>query len=394
MISTSVRNFRFGNVATCLCVLAFLFAASNVCAQNNYTRVAAGFNYVKPRMGKGYSTEPWKGVNIRSKVLELGYYAGHVSDPSANSLLAHNAYVGLNIPIRRLGFGKREYGIKGILVAPFIAGDVGRVRIGDQKTWQLTVAPGVSLQLPYVLVDFRLNTIVGFSNVPGLTKQKYMIAPTVTLQFDALWDVMDPELRFDANYSGIYRWTEGWDYGDYVEYTTFYKPYSYDVYRYNVGAHISLGPRVSYWNLKNGNNKTLMIGLVQSGRANNFGYDLIAEQGKIITEGGQEVQAVRTMGRLSMNLNVSQSGVTQFTRLMIGGGIGYNWFTKTNPYVHSKSGEFFNLFASLEFGAVGFSYEQNFAFYNRFDDQKYFSFTYRVPIERVVYRYRQLKSSR
>lgn len=384
----------YRHIAAPLLLFVFSLAMYPLCAQNNYARVAGGFNYTIPELKKGYSSDPWKGINIRSKFLELGYVAGRVNTPTEQKTLAYNFYMGANIPIRRLGFGRRPYGIKGILVAPFIAADIGWMGINKSHSWQFTAAPGVSIQLPYVLVDFRLNTMLAFKGITGFHSGRYMFAPTVTLQFDGLWDVMDPKLRFDAHYEGTYVWTDVTEYADYDEYTTHYEPYSYDVYRYNVGPHISIGPRIAYWNLKNGNNKTFMAGIVQSGRAGNFGYDLIAEKGSITTENDQELKAIRGTARLSINLNASKSTNTLFTRLMIGAGLGYNWFTQSSPYAHSENGEFFNLFASIEFGAVAFSYEVNKAFYNRFDDQKFFAFTYRVPIERVVYRYRELKESK
>jgi hypothetical protein len=386
-----MKQMLFRRLIFCFALMGLAISFN---AQTNYTRTCGGFNYVMPKLGKGYDGEAMRGINVRNKFIEMGYYAGRVTSSLDSNLLAYNGFIGLNLPIRLLGFGKREYGIKGALVAPYVAVDLCRMGIGTNHTWGATVAPGISLQLPYVLVDFRLNTVIGFKNVPGLKRERYMFAPTIQLQFDGLWDVMNPKVEFDHTYNGAYTWTESKDFGNYTEYTTYYEEYSEDIYRYNVGAHISIGPRLCNWNLKNGNNSTFMYGLVQSGRANSFGYDLIAEQGKITTTDGQQIKALRSMARLSMNLNFSGGGNTFFTRLMVGGGIGYNWFTSDNAYVHAENGEFFNLFISMEFGAVAFSYEVNKAFYNKYDDQKYFAFTYRIPIERVIYRYRQLKESK
>ncbi|HTL83194.1 MAG TPA: hypothetical protein VL651_15880 [Bacteroidia bacterium] len=370
-------------------------------AQNNFTRVAAGFNYAFPKLRHDYSTDPWKGVHIRNKFIELGYMAGKVKDPSEQEVLGYNAYIGGNFTLRKYAFGKREYGIKGYFVVPFIAGDIGLLSIGGQRCGMATFAPGISLQLPYTLIDFRLNVGLGFDNVHGLLRNQVFIAPTFAFQLDALWDVMDPHLKFDGHYEGVNEYTS---YSDHVEYTddyiittttatTTYSPYSYDSYRYDVGPHISIGPRVSYWNLKKGDH-TLMTGIVQSGRAHGFGYDLIAEKGSITTQTGYDLKATRAMARLSFDIGLGKVGNTHFTRLMVGGGLGYNWFQKSDTHVHSDNGQFFNMFVSYEIGAVSFEYSVNKAFYNKFDDQKYFAFSYRLPIERLYDRYKQLRESR
>ena len=203
-LSNTVMSFIIRTVF-CLALVGSAFSAK---AQSNYTRTCAGFNYVMPRLGNGYTTDPWKGVHVRNKFIELGYFAGRVDGPVDTNMLARDMYLGLNLPIPYLGFGKREYGIKGFLFSPYLAVDLCRVGVGERKgSWGITAAPGVSLQLPYILLDFRLNTIVGFDNVTSFKKEKYIIAPTLGLHFDGLWDVMDPKIRFDYTYEGVYTWT-------------------------------------------------------------------------------------------------------------------------------------------------------------------------------------------
>jgi hypothetical protein len=371
-------------------------------AQNNYTRVAAGINFAFPVLQKNYSTEPWKGIHIRSKVMEFGYVAGKVTNPSDIKVHGYSAYLGVNLPFQKFSFGKREYGIKGFWFAPFFAADLGRMRIDADKSFQITVAPGASIQLPYVLIDFRLNASFGLgNNISGLLKNEILLAPTVVFQFDALWDVMDPKLKFDGHYEGVNSSTS---YSDKVEYTeteiittttatTTYSAYSYDSYKYDIGPHISVGPRICYWNLKKGGS-TFMAGIVQSGRAHGFGYDLVAEKGNITSESGYDLKATRAMGRLSFDFGLGKVGNTHFTRLMLGAGLGYNWFEQSNEHVHSANGQFINLFVSYELGAVSFSYEINKAFNHLFEDQKYFVFTYRLPVERLHDRYKELKESK
>lgn len=377
-------------------VMMLLLCSSSAHAQLSYAHTTAGFNFVFPKtMAPGYSSEPLRGLNIRTKVVEMGYYAGKFTTPADSQALFYNMYLGVNFPIKRLGIGRRQMGIKGASLVPFLAGGVGYMGSQKQSCFQGTFSPGISLQLPYVVVDFKVNAVVGFDNVPGLKRNKFMVGPAIALQFDGLLEVMDPELSYDYTNHGYYVWSEGREVNWYTEeWTTYYVPFSEDVYRRNIGPHISLGPRVCNWNLKNGNNKTLMVGLTQSGRAGNFGYDLIAESGNITTPDGDDLKATRAMGRLSINLNVSKSNNTFFTRFMIGGGIGYNWFTTSSAYAHSDNGEFANLFCAIEFGACAFSYEVNKAFNDKFDDQKYFAFQYRIPIERVVYHYRQFRQSK
>jgi hypothetical protein len=61
---------------------------------------------------------------------------------------------------------------------------------------------------------------------------------------------------------------------------------------------------------------------------------------------------------------------------------------------HAESGQFFGYYVALEVGAVQFSFNKNFAFYNKFENQRYFAFSYNVPFERVFQRYRELKQSK
>ncbi len=281
-----------------LVVVFFVGAASGLFAQNNYALVAGGFNMSKPILANGYSSDYWKGVHIRSKFVEFGYMSARVINPLDSNVLGTNIYIGANIPIFKLGMGKRVYGIKGILLIPFIAADIGRTSIGTAHSLQATIAPGLSLQLPYVLVDFRMNTGVTFNNVAGLKKYKLLLMPTIAFQFDALWDVMDPKIKFNGTFSGT---TTSTTYSESIEYHTDYdiitttettssRDYSYDSYKKDVGPHISLGPRVCYWNKGDSkkyiNGETLMFGLVQSGRAHGFGYDLIGETGTIHSSDG------------------------------------------------------------------------------------------------------------
>ncbi len=80
---------------------------------------------------------------------------------------------------------------------------------------------------------------------------------------------------------------------------------------------------------------------------------------------------------------------------MMGGlGLGYDWIEKSDVATTQKNGQFINMSASLEFGAVSFSIEKNFGFYNDFDNQRYFVFTYRVPFEKVHDRYKEMRESR
>lgn len=384
----SILNALF---RSCLLIVLVVMGQSAF-AQNDYTRVAVGYNFGRPTLEHGYNTDLWQGVHVRSKFLEMGYMAAHGTDPEGEKILGYNVYLGGNFPLKRFAFGNRSYGIRGFLFQPFIAGSVGVIAVKG-SSFEITCAPGASIQLPYTLIDFRLNAMVPFSgDKPGL--KGFILMPTITFQLDALWDVMDPVLKFDAHHEGVNTNVTQHIDGDYLVTTTTYTPYSFDVYKYDVRPHISLGPRVCYWNLPKGQGNTFMTGLVQSGRAHGLGYDFIAEQGKITSLSGYDLKAARAIARLSFDLNVSHSGYTQFTRLMVGAGLGYNWFLSSDEHVAAKDGQFVNFFVSYELGAVSISYERNKAFYAAFDDQGYFAFTYRLPFERLIDRYKELNESR
>src|SRR5688572_18748429 len=140
-----------------LLVLLLLLSCTAANAQIAYARNTAGFNYVIPKvLGAGYSSEPLRGINIRTKIIEMGYYAGKFTTPVDSQKLFYNMYIGANIPIRMLGLGRRQYGIKGASMVPFIAGGFGYMGSDGQSCFQGNFSPGISVQLPYVVIDFKV----------------------------------------------------------------------------------------------------------------------------------------------------------------------------------------------------------------------------------------------
>lgn len=361
-------------------------------AQHDYTRVAAGYNVSKPYfknvIGKN---NLWQGFNVRTNIYEYGFSRGKMGIPEDTIFHGYNWYMGANVPIKQLKFGNREYGIRGFLAQPFIAGYFGGLGLQNKHVFQFTVSPGMSIQLPYFLVDFKLNTVIPL-NADKFHGLKHIIfMPSVSFQLDALWDVMDPILTFDRHEEGVHKstWSSSRVEGDYLvtTTTTTYTPYSFDVYLYNVGPHVSLGPRASY-NYSKTANSALMYGLVQSGRAHGFGYDLIVESGALGYEKG-EIKCTRGIVRLQYDCKgLTASGVTQFTRLMFGLGVGRAMFSKKGDY-RADDNQFINISLSYELGAVGISWEHNIFFYDTFPRNSSLSLTYRLPYERLAKRYKE-----
>ncbi|MES2589596.1 MAG: hypothetical protein V4622_11505 [Bacteroidota bacterium] len=375
-----------------------------------YTRFAGGYNFSKIMLKDNYTSDIWKGIHFRENFFEMGYSRGTITKNDTNSN-GSQFYIGASFPIKSLSFGKRYCSVKGYKFAPFVAANVGILNLAGAKNYTGTFAPGFSLQLPYTLVDFRLNTIIPLTSRgnPGLSNVIFM--PTVTFQLDGLWDAMDPELKIDGAMPSSYSydaivWGLGTDGGGNEVWGYWgLNPKSnndgYYIYKYQVGAHISLGPRFTYFNFANdktGNEgEVAMYGFVQSGRAENFGYDLIVESGKIGLSDkfqNESIKTTRAIGRLSVNLAFSHHNFTQFSRLMLGVGLGQNWFSKPKIEEEFANGQFANFSLSLEFGAIAVSYEFDKYFFGRFDDLQYLSFVYRLPIERLIKKYKATKNSR
>lgn len=399
----------------------------------------AGYNAATPHLKNGYKAADWKGIYGRSKFIEFGFSTGKVS--ASDSLMrGTNWFVGVNVPLMGMKFGNRRYGVKGFLFVPYLAGSVGATSVGGKGAFGGTITAGASLQLPFIVVDFRMNTIVTPGNkAPGMKTVTFM--PAMVIGFDALWDVLDPKLQFDGTrwhqYNSYERHVDVEHHEDYdiitTTETTEYHQWSNDVYQYDVGGYIGIGPRVS-WTKHAYAGETKMLGLVQSGRARGLMYDLIAETGKVgfassfadtstfedpypkrrkldksDSKYAGSVNCTRGLVRLGFDLNKSEQHANQFTRFMVGLGMGYAFFGTpkydresapeeldaffaSHPNVVAndrmdarkfKDGMFFQLFFSFELGVISIGYERNFYKTAALADVGTLTFTYNLPVDRV-----------
>jgi hypothetical protein len=393
-----------GGAATAQDATAQDATAQNATAQNakpealtgwrkhGYAPVVAGWQLMRPLslpQGTYQGRSPyWQGVHYRTKQLELDWAAASLYrsnpalDPTAR--LERQQFIGLGFhqPVSALGLGARHGGIKGSLLEPFVAAQVGLWTLGDQykSAWQLGAAPGLSLQLPYVVLDARLQAAYcfGAADKRGGDRQfrGLQLVPTLALQFDGLWEVFGARRTSEKQFheartetvvtrsvDRVERATYTYSNGGSTTYTTTYTStstqqvyhpaYTSTVYHTVVDPWWGLGPRVQWSPARDYRGTTLTGGLQASARINAFAFDVFAEYGQTGLASsldslptmarpkpeagidrtddqfsGTRLGSGRVMGRMGVDVfgilrTLAQNGHTKYFRLNVGAGAGY-----------------------------------------------------------------------
>ena len=153
----------------------------------NQYEISPGFTRYALGLSKGAYTKGWDNVSgnlgfrYRYGHLDLG---GSVWDGVHEGDTITNAYrfsAGFFTPIGALSFGRRDKGVRGMLLQPAMS--LGYVR--SYKKNGLFIAPSVHLQLPCILFQARANIEYHFGG--GLN-----IYPELSVQLDALYNLLDP----------------------------------------------------------------------------------------------------------------------------------------------------------------------------------------------------------
>ncbi len=276
-----------------LALLAAPAAKAQTAADKGYARVGVGLNVAKPLHlpGDNKPTNTWMGVHYRTNWIEMGYLGGRFNGNGKETEATENGaqyYLGGSFPLGKLGVGKRVVGTKGILLMPVLGGGYSYLKMGDLTASQVYAAPGLSLQLPYVLIDLRAMGVYTLDKeeTPAAALKGFTFQPQLTLQFDGLWDVFDPKKSYDGHANGVNTSTSRTLVSSDANYdtyrvTTTSTPYDFDMYVTGGESFLAVTPRVSggFNNATRGN--TVMGGLGLSGRTYAFSADAFVEYGQL-----------------------------------------------------------------------------------------------------------------
>lgn len=275
-----------------------------------------GIAVYSPILGKNFETGLWTEANLLTDVLEfkLGfgrtvatgfgkkYTKAHGETAINDSLYGMNLYVGGNIPLKFADFGTQQSWIKVLRGHPIISAGAGMMsftsksrytKFGTAYLWYAGVSPGYRFRFPLGSLDVNFNMQLSLKS--GDNKDYFgwfQYYPSFTLRLDALKLYYDPQSvtihgtqTSTENYqstswvSGGYRYT-------YTTYDVVTRPISVGIQ--DIGAHIGVGPKLSYMSPKRERYipTSILGGVCVEGRAAFLDFGFSLEGGKV-GHGGQ-----------------------------------------------------------------------------------------------------------
>ena len=323
-------------------------------AEKGYARVGVGINVAQPLLqlpGGNRAANAWTGIHYRTNWVEMGYLAGRYNatgEALAPTESGAQYYIGGSFPIGAWGLGRRD-GTKGMLLMPTLAGGLGYFKMAETTGSQYYLAPALSLQLPYVLIDLRAKTV--FTNEKatpaGQDLGGFSFQPQLSLQFDGLWDVFAPRKSYDGHANGVNTTTtrtlvSSDAYSDTYRVSTKSTPYDFDMFVMGGDAFTAIVPHVSTGFATENRGRTLLAGLGVSGRASAFSYDGFVEYGQLGVNGTWTVAptaaapAPRKEGEPDQN-NPRFGGSRPSGRVLLRGGIDLMLLLQSMAF-HSDGG--------------------------------------------------------
>lgn len=379
-------------------ILSFVFGQETALLDSK-DQMMASVNYYyhvrNPLVKKDYRlNENWQHIAYNSQWFQFEYGFGKALNTdfmggkdtvslTETSFIAH-------FPIQKWMKGKRVFDIRGALIVPAVSAGIGfRNTSNNASQTVFKVNPSVSLQLPYVGVDFRLNTDYSMGNKGLFATKDFTIYPEIGIKLDGLYNLMDAERMTVA--SGVeYKWVE--TSRRRVSETS---RYTFDVVTYEsmpfkwqrnatiVGSFTAVGPHVAFRNFAYAG-QTRMFGLGYYIRSGYFYSDVIVETGKIgFAAAAEEAQTIDNYtpgpfykvnkersdwsGQYKVNRYFARFGLdlfevfagpnagveiddTKFTRWALGLGVGYaqiKGFQYDDPTSLSAADAAFNADLSL-----------------------------------------------
>ncbi len=274
----------------------------------------------KPNLGTGAETpNPWYGVSMLSDIFEIRFALGEVDrvQPISNKTsdytypignygkdFGYMLSLGANFPIKALAFGAYQSPTKVLRGHPTLGAHFdyfnfkeGTKDPGKSTIYALSINPGYRIRLPFVSVEFNLDSRLGFAMVDDISGTGYNFykgsgfTPTFTLRFDAFKGLLNPSMisapaqmatvsnietttyRTSTRYSGNTRVVS------YTTYTTADVTVSnFNVGIQDIGPNIGVGPKFSFMSPRRGNHNNIgrLMGAAIEGRASfaDFGFTL------------------------------------------------------------------------------------------------------------------------
>lgn len=141
----------------------------------------------------------WHTLTWQSQWAEFSYGFGKFKRQENNVIkdtVNVNDYgFSIYLPLRKLMIGRRLFDINGALIVPAISTGIVLRKSGEYSSYSFKFAPCASLQLPFMGIDFRLNTLYHMSNNSnGFNKLSF--TPEIGFKLDGLWNLLDPEKVF------------------------------------------------------------------------------------------------------------------------------------------------------------------------------------------------------
>jgi len=177
-----------------------------------FAKISAGVGMMMPVTRAEYSAKKFQGAHLRINMFEMSYFAGESYLNNSNTedsvYASINYNIGLNIPIPKPKIGKRIAGIKGILIQPIVGLHFGGGSILGVKTNHINLSPGFTFQIPYALVDVRLNTAYRWSKgdyTHNSLVEGICFTPSITFEFDGLDAIWDSKIVKTGKFTSSYR---------------------------------------------------------------------------------------------------------------------------------------------------------------------------------------------
>lgn len=257
-----------------------------------YAQISGGPLFNKPDLGPNLNlADQWKGYTFRIRQFEFTYTTGLVNKTSnADSLFrGEDMNVNFHFPLlSSVSVGRRIFGIKGFLIQPAITLGYGLTDMDrnreQNEALHLHAEPGISLQLPYIILDARYVGGLYISKDPAIKSGPFGY-PEISIQIDGLYDLFNPQtvaggIQSVPTYSitgsstdyyngttTTYYEQDGW--AQIQGYGTIIKPF------------IGLTPKLSFSPRRTYRDETALTGLGASFRWSYFSFDLIHQSGHI-----------------------------------------------------------------------------------------------------------------
>ncbi len=430
-------------------------------AAYRYVPSFAGYELGIPLLeSNSFKSRGLSGYHIRYNGIEYQEFKGNMYIEGQSAEQERHIYaqmLGGSFYLKKLKRGNRRYDISGVQMLPFLNFMAGRIRVDANSSVSgiFAAAPGISFQLPYFVIEAKLQAMYIPSPDKYAGLNSFMFTPSFSILLDGLWNAYDPKRGVSGgNPTKTTSFVESYDYNIGPLQALLFK-YSYNTHDYAgitkmFGAYWiarrsllgidlgmdagKLGFASSYKDLPTRDNPDPSLSSINkddrryrgSVNAARFtmraGLDLIKALSGAIGGGGHSLNADPQDGTYLQNSKHYGTELSPGNRFIAGGIIGYTVLNKNhfqydepnaeqdvnkyfgdNPQIYrattsdvrtSLDGLTYGYFATLEAGSLHITFSQ--IYYEHFDLGNLSELTlgYILPYKRLINKYRRLKRER